>query len=520
MARGAVAVTRAPLAAWGIAAGIALLTLGTLAAVALRGAGFAPAAADWAAVRFTILQAAGSSAVSVALAVPVARALARRSFPGKGALVVLMGAPFLLPVVVAVIGLLAVFGRAGIVNQMLALLGLPPVSIFGFHGVILAHVFLNLPLAVRMLLQGWQAIPAERFRLAASLGFGPGAVFRHLELPMLRASLPGAAVVIFLVCLTSFAVVLTLGGGPRATNVELAIYQSIRFEFDLARAAGLAGVQFILCAVVVAVAGRLAIPTGFGAGLDRVQTIAAPAGWRCLGDGLAILLAAGFLLLPLGAVVWRGLPGLASLPPSIWAALLRSVSVALGATALTITAALILALAVAGQAPGRRLVEGAAMLPMAASGLVLGTGLFLIVHPFATVERLALPVTLIVNAAMALPFVYRLLLPQARAMQADYARLAGSLGLHGWARLRWLVLPRLARPLGFGAGLTAAMSMGDLGVVALFAGERGVTLPLLVNRLTSAYRMEAAAGAALVLMAASFALFALFDRGGRRFAAS
>ena len=47
------------------------------------------------------------------LAVPVARALARRRFPGRGLLVTLLGAPFLLPVIVALLGLLAVFGRAG-----------------------------------------------------------------------------------------------------------------------------------------------------------------------------------------------------------------------------------------------------------------------------------------------------------------------------------------------------------------------------------------------------------------------
>lgn len=514
------AFAKPPAGASLVALGLAGLTLGTLAAVALRAGGFSPALADWAALRFTVLQAAMSAACSVVLAVPVARALARRRFYGRGAMIVLMGAPFLLPVVVAIIGLLAIFGRMGPVNQLLALMGLGPVSIFGLHGVILAHVFLNLPLAVRMLLQGWQAIPAERFRLAASLGFGPGAMFRHLEGPMLRATLPGAALVIFLVCLTSFAVVLTLGGGPKATNVELAIYQALRFEFDLSRAAGLAAMQFALCGAGVALAGWLTIPTGFGAGLDRPPVIAAPGGIHRLRDAVVIGLAALFLLAPLIAIALRGAPGLAVLPASVWPALARSVSVALGATLISVTAALVLALAVARAAPGKWLFEGAAMLPMAASGLVLGTGLFLIVHPIARVEDLALPVTLIVNATMALPFIYRLLLPAARAMEADYGQLAGSIGLSGGARLRWLVLPRLARPIGFGAGLACAMSMGDLGVVALFAGERGETLPLLINRLTAAYRIEAAAGASLVLTAASFTLFALCDWGGRRFAAT
>ena len=110
-------------------------------------------------------------------------------------------------------------------------------------------------------------------------------------------------------------------------------------------------------------------------------------------------------------------------------------------------------------------------------------------------------------------------MPETRALHADYGRLADSLALQGWPRLRWLVLPRLARPLGFGAGIAAALSMGDLGVIALFAGEQQATLPLVVSQLTGAYRMEAAASAALILVTLSFALFWVFDAGGRRVAA-
>ena len=83
-------------------------------------------------------------------------------------LIVLLGAPFVLPVIVAVLGLMAVFGNAGLLNRGIEALGLPGVSIYGLRGVVLAHVFFNLPLAVRLILQGWAEVPAERFRLAAS----------------------------------------------------------------------------------------------------------------------------------------------------------------------------------------------------------------------------------------------------------------------------------------------------------------------------------------------------------------
>lgn len=504
------------LSARGAAALVAALTLLPLAAVLARGGGVAALGpADWAAVRFTLLQSTLSATISLALAVPVARALARRRFPGRALLITLLGAPFILPVVVAVMGLLTIFGRGGLLNDAVAALGFGRMSVYGLGGVVLAHVFFNLPLAVRLLLQGWLAIPAERFRLAAALGFGPAEVARHLERPMLKALAPGIFATIFLLCVTSFAVALTLGGGPKATTVELAIYQAFRFDFDLSRAAALGSLQLALSAATALAAARFAAPSAFGAGLDRpvARWDAGAAGLRALDAGL-IALAALFLIAPLGAVVLSGLPRLAALPVPVWQAAARSVLVAGASTVLTLALALPMALAVARSGRARWL-ETAGMLPLATSALVTGTGLFLILGPLASPAALAIPVTIAVNATMALPFALRSLTPAARDLEAGYGRLADSLGLKGLARLRLLTLPRLRRPMGFAAGLTAALSMGDLGVIALFADADRATLPLELYRLMGAYRMADAAGAAVLLLGLSLAAFWLLDRGGR-----
>jgi len=494
-----------------------LLTLnfGALGAVAWRAEGFtALRGADWAAVRFTLVQALWSAGLSVALAIPLSRALARRAFPGRGVLITLMGAPFILPTLVAVLGLLAVFGRGGLVNQGLGSAGFGPVSIYGLHGVVLAHVFYNLPLATRILLQGWASIPAERFRLAASLGFSPWQMFRQLEWPMLRELVPGAALVIFLICLTSFAVALTLGGGPRATTVELAIYQAFRFDYDLGRAALLALVQFGLCAGAAVLAWRVSLPAGLGGGMDRpVQRFDLGRGaW----DFALIALAALFLLTPLGMIVVRGIAQVPALPGEVWQAAGRSLMVALGATALTIAMTLALAHAVLalGGARGAAL-EALGLAALAASSLVVGTGLFVLLLPLTNPRDWALVVTMLVNAGMALPFALRLILPGLREVVATQGRLADTLGLHGLARLRIVTLPRLRRPLGFAAGLTAALSMGDLGVIMLFAEREGATLPMQLYRLMLAYRQADAAGTAVLLLGASLALFWAFDRWGR-----
>ncbi|MGB3178879.1 MAG: thiamine/thiamine pyrophosphate ABC transporter permease ThiP [Albidovulum sp.] len=503
-------------AAFAALALILLLVLGTLAAVLIRGGGFAALGpADWAAVRFTVGQAAVSAALSLLLAIPVARALARRQFPARALLITLLGAPFILPVIVAIMGILAIFGRAGVLNDVLAGLGIGRISIYGLSGVVLAHVFFNLPLAVRLLLQGWLAIPAERFRLASALGFGSADVARHLERPMLRALGPGIFITIFLICLTSFAVALTLGGGPRATTVELAIFQAFRFDFDLGRAAALASVQLVLCAIAAATAAWLSRFENFGGGLDRVvQRFDANGIWSRGLDVLTLVLATGFLLAPLFAVITQGLPQVLHLPVTVWQAALRSLLLACGSTVMAIALALPLAITI-GSRPRAPVQEALGMLPLATSSLVLGTGLFLILRPVASVGALALPVTMVVNATMALPFALRALIPAARRAEVEFGRLAESLALTGAARLRLVTLPRLKRPLGFAAGLTAALSMGDLGVIALFADQDSATLPLVLYRLMGSYRMAEAAGAAVLLLGLSLGAFWILDRGGR-----
>ena len=128
---------------------------------------------------------------------------------------------------------------------------------------------------------------------------------------------------------------------------------------------------------------------------------------------------------------------------------------------------------------------------------------------------LALPVTALVNAVMSLPFALRTLVPAVRDIEASYGQLADSLSMNGWVRMRLVLWPRLRRPLGFSAGLAAALSMGDLGVIALFSDPESATLPLQMYRLMSAYRMDQAAGAAVLLLGMSLLLFWIFDRGGR-----
>ena len=101
------------------------VTLAPLVAIAVTADdGFKLRAADWAAIRFTLLQAFLSASLSLAIAIPLARAVARRRFIGRGIFISLMGAPFILPVIVAVIGLIASYRHNGWLARPLPVIGL------------------------------------------------------------------------------------------------------------------------------------------------------------------------------------------------------------------------------------------------------------------------------------------------------------------------------------------------------------------------------------------------------------
>ena len=112
-----------------------------------------------------------------------------------------MALPLGLPALVAALGLIGIWGRQGLVNTALAWLGLDqPISIYGLSGILLAHVFFNLPLAARLMLGGLERIPGEYWLVGANLGMRPLSIFRFIEWPAIRGLLPGIAGLIFMLC--------------------------------------------------------------------------------------------------------------------------------------------------------------------------------------------------------------------------------------------------------------------------------------------------------------------------------
>ena len=463
---------------------------------------------NWSALNFTIFQASCSAFLSVAIGWPLARSLARQNFRGKQLLILLLGAPFILPVLVAILGLLSVFGHNGLVNLMLSALGLDPLSIYGLQGILLAHIYFNVPLATRLFYQGLNSIPQERWRLGIALSLKPFTKFRIIEWPIIRKIAPQAFGAIFVICLTSFAIVLTLGGGPKSTTIEVAIYQAIKFDLDFSKAAVLGLSQFVLAGITVVLAvWILGNSPSLSGGLDRSNSLPKPSRTAFFFDWLVIIIVGIFLTLPLAIIFLKGLGGVSSLSSEVWKSALYSIMMALTSTSICMVLACALSY---------KWGEVLGTMGIATSPIVIGAGLFLIISKFDNPFEYAFIVTILVNAVMGLPFAIRIIRPAAEDIRRDYLKLSTSLSLNpiGWTY--WVLLPRLRKPLGYAGGLVAALSMGDLGIIALFGGSDFATLPLKIYQLMGVYRIDQALSSAVLLVMLSLSLFLIFDYFGNQ----
>ena len=469
---------------------------------------------------FTLVQAALSTLVSLLLGGALALALARRRFPGRALFIAVLNLATVLPAIVAVFGIVAAYGRSGWFGSAGEAIGLPVGRhLYGLSGILIAHVFFNAPLAARVFLAALAATPGEHWRLAAHLGMRPGAVFRLIDWPILRREAPGIAGLIFLLCATSFAVVLALGGGPGAATLEVAIYEAVQFEADFGRAALLAflqvGLSVVLIGPLLLFAARPAEAGSFGTVLPRPDA-AHPA--TRAADTAVLAVAALLVVPPVAATVVAGVLRLETLADAaVLRATLTSFAIALPAGALAVLLALAIAAASrslrqTGHHHGATLFGASGTLVLAVPPIALSAGLFVALRPLADPFALALPLIVTVNALMALPFALRQVEPPLAVSAERYGRLADSLGIAGTARLRIVDWPLLGGPLRTGFVVAVALSLGDLGVAAFFGSGTILTLPLLLSQRLGAYRTDDAASLALLLAVLVLGLLALAGR--------
>jgi len=480
--------------------------------------------------RFTFYQASLSTLLTFLLGLPAAVLFARFDFRGKSLLRALTAVPFMLPTVVVAAGFNALLGPRGWVNLAFSSLRntqhatLEPFPFIGtISAILVAHVFYNTTIVIRIVGNALAHLDPRLEQAARTLGASPFRVWTRVTLPLLRAPILAAGLLVFLFDFTSFGVILLLGG-PQFSTLELEIYiQSMQF-LNLPMAALLSLIQ-LLCTLAFSILYTRVTTRAL------VSTSPKPSTARPLKTfrerifvSSFIFLLSSFFILPLLSLPLRSLARLEAdlgqrgqVTYGLTADYYRELFVnrrgsvfyvppieaarnSLGYAAATVALSLALGFPAASALtrPNRltKLLDPLIMLPLGASAVTLGLGYIITFNrPLITdywslntghwsllTSPLIVPLA---HTVIALPFVIRTLQPALASIPERLRHAAATLGaspLRVWQTVDW---PILSRAILAAATFAFTVSLGEFGAATLLTRPDYPTLPVAIARFLS-----------------------------------
>jgi molybdate transport system permease protein len=180
---------------------------------------------------------------------PAAYVVARRRFRGRAVVLTLIELPLVLPPAVAGIGLLAAFGRLGLLGSSLDVLG---ISVgFTQAAVVMAILLVAGPFYVRGAVGAFESIDQNLLDASRTLGAGPARTFGRVAIPLAGPGLSAAAALSFARGLGEFGATLFFAGSLQGVTqtLPLAIYAELDINFDTALA--ISALLIVISAVVL-----------------------------------------------------------------------------------------------------------------------------------------------------------------------------------------------------------------------------------------------------------------------------
>lgn len=451
----------------------------------------------------TLLLGAVVTALSAVLAYPVALWLARMSVRWRPYAFAVILIPLLTNVVVRSLGIVLLLSPDGLINQVLALMGISPFrGMLYTHGAValaLAQVFM--PFLVLALYDVLQSTSPRVHEAAASLGASRSWRFLLVDLPLSLPGLRAGVVMVFLMSSTAY-VSATLLGGKKVFTTGMLVWQEALANLNAPLAAALALIMTAASTVFALAAWAATKRLTPWRSFRPVGTLSLPAplvvALDILGPWIGRLLLAvslTLLLLPLLLVAvqsFNDVPqataaGFRAFTLKWYAAVLgggaylqafrTSVELALVATAVAISVALPAAFALARYPfPGLSGLAAFWTLPLALPHVAIGVGMMRLLQMYTALPAFA--GLLAVNVVLILPFCVGLL--QASVEQLDRAQeeAAASLGAGPVRRFLYVTLPGLAPGLAAAAIVSFLISFGEVTVTSFLTTARMTTLPV------------------------------------------
>ena len=179
-----------------------------------------------------------ATAISVLIGSLAAYALVRYRFPGRNMIELLLLTPLIVPAIVLAIALTMIFGAVGLLGNIV--------------GLLIAHVILTLPYAVRVLAGSFAQIDVSLEEACLALGARPAQAWRLVILPLAAPGLLAACVFCFIMSFDEFSVSFFVAGpGTNTLPIELFNYTEINIDPTVSAVSTVLIILSVLAFVVI-----------------------------------------------------------------------------------------------------------------------------------------------------------------------------------------------------------------------------------------------------------------------------
>ena len=188
-------------------------------------------------------------ALTLLVGTPAAYFVATRRFPGRPLVVTLSELPLVLPPAVAGIGLLAAFGRLGLLGGTFDALGVQ----VGFTqvAVVLAVLFVAGPFYLRQAIAAFETVDPVMLAAARTLGAGPGRTFLRVALPLAAGGLGAGAALSLARGIGEFGATIMFAGSLQGVTQTLSLAIYAQFDVDFTGALAMGALLVVVSAAVL-----------------------------------------------------------------------------------------------------------------------------------------------------------------------------------------------------------------------------------------------------------------------------
>ena len=400
---------------------------------------------------------------------------------------------FVLPTIITIFGILSLYGNF--------------FQIYGLFGIILGHVILNIPLVARVIFQSLKDISPNERMLADQMNLNSWGSFLAIEWPVIKKNIPSLFVLVSFICFVSFTPVLILGGSPKYSTLEVAIYHAVMFADDFNVAFNLLIVQIIICGSIYFIFFRNFKSKNFIIDDQRNYKSLTALSSKYVIEYLVLILISIVVFSPITFILIKGISmTLLDVLNSFyfWSALSTTFIIGFfsGTLSIILTYGNLVFLN-----KSKNSSEFWFYILIIFSPGILAVGYYIFFNEIIDYSIPNILIIIIINSIITLPFTYNYLSPSFFRVSKEHHDISESINIYGTRRFFFIDWPRLREPLITAFCVSSILSASDLVIISFFGTNDLSTLTQTIYRLMGSYRMDEAYAVSLLLLIYCFIYF-------------